>query len=582
MSRRSLLLMLVVACHPSGSRRVEAFAYTWRENARGSHSRRLQCNARQQSSSPQLEPTRHMRQFSTITRLGFDSQCVIRNIDRTFQSFAGPLQASSFAAADDSFQDWQPPISVARRWNPLKTLLRLTIVLACYTFHLTILSQRQFVFPVQLFPNDRGHFTGIGYDSVAGIASLLIYMMTSQFKRNSSNSKKQVIYNRSDERKRDKTVMKQSSFPWHLPRHNLRFRLTTTLTFLLLIQAYFLTGRMSIFWEDLLYELSARDFEITVPLFRALTVLLGHVSWVVVGVSLLTWLPRPPRFFQAAADANLITNGIGNIPASPNNNKAGDDDSIVDDVPTPRLPPPPTSGTRVVKKLFRTDISTLYSQAGLPPTKATTQRLDVTTTNEKKNDGSQQPPSVYEKGNGSNESGSRREQMAAPASLDSNNPYYWFSSGSNHWMWWTIGGYFVSSWLFNLADLANQYILPSTILQDAQESTVSQLVNPENNDFLASAVGYIAPCITAPWWEEVLYRGFCLPALTQLIGYQWAVLWQGIVFSAHHMSLTGALPLAVLGWTWAVVYTKSRNIFTVMMIHMLWNSRVFLGSWLGL
>lgn len=133
-----------------------------------------------------------------------------------------------------------------------------------------------------------------------------------------------------------------------------------------------------------------------------------------------------------------------------------------------------------------------------------------------------------------------------------------------------------------MADFANQYLLSSKILHDAQESVVSQLVNPEHNDVVASVIGFIAPCISAPWWEEVLYRGFCLPAMTQLMGLRQAVFWQGIVFSAHHMSLTGALPLAALGWAWATIYVKSRNLISVIIIHMLWNSRVFLGSWLGL
>lgn len=260
--------------------------------------------------------------------------------------------------------------------------------------------------------------------------------------------------------------------------------------------------------------------------------------------------------------------------------------------------PPFPHETLVVKKLFRTDVSTLYTRAGMPPSKSP-QMI-------KPWDGKDGIPRRKSPKPSSNEEADAEE----PAGKSDLNPYYWFTSDSNHWMWWTIGGYvseelaalihvaasgepscsphqsfvkqFVSSWFFNLADFANQYLLPSSILQDAQESIVSQLVNPEHNDLLASAVGYIAPCITAPWWEEVLYRGFCLPAMTQLMGYHWAVFWQGVVFSVHHMSLTGALPLAVLGWTWAAVYTKSRNIFTVMIIHMLWNSRVFLGNWLGL
>ena len=39
-----------------------------------------------------------------------------------------------------------------------------------------------------------------------------------------------------------------------------------------------------------------------------------------------------------------------------------------------------------------------------------------------------------------------------------------------------------------------------------EESVVSKLVNPENKDLVAMAVGAIGPCISAPIFEEVLYR----------------------------------------------------------------------------
>jgi membrane protease YdiL (CAAX protease family) len=150
-------------------------------------------------------------------------------------------------------------------------------------------------------------------------------------------------------------------------------------------------------------------------------------------------------------------------------------------------------------------------------------------------------------------------------------------------LWWAIGGYFVSSWLFNVADQLNQCILPAQVLMEAQESVVSQLVNPEHNDLLASVVGYIAPCLTAPVWEEVLYRGFALAGLTAWTGrFHVAAVVQAVIFSAHHMSVTAAIPLFVLGWIWAMLYAESRNLFTVIFVHALWNSRVFLGSWLGL
>ena len=145
-----------------------------------------------------------------------------------------------------------------------------------------------------------------------------------------------------------------------------------------------------------------------------------------------------------------------------------------------------------------------------------------------------------------------------------------------------MGGYFVSSWFFNIADFINQWVLPLPILEQAQESVVSQLINPEFNDWLASAVGYIAPCITAPWWEEVLYRGFLLPAFTLNMSWKWSVFWNGIIFSIHHMSATACIPLAVLGWTWSVLYSKSGNLLTTILVHAMWNSRIFLGSWFGL
>ena len=47
----------------------------------------------------------------------------------------------------------------------------------------------------------------------------------------------------------------------------------------------------------------------------------------------------------------------------------------------------------------------------------------------------------------------------------------------------------------------NQFVLPSTIFDE--ESVVSKLVNPENRDLVAMAIGAIGPCISAPIFEEV-------------------------------------------------------------------------------
>ena len=69
-------------------------------------------------------------------------------------------------------------------------------------------------------------------------------------------------------------------------------------------------------------------------------------------------------------------------------------------------------------------------------------------------------------------------------------------------------------------------------------------------------------------WEEVLYRGFALPAIALLVkSYRWSVFLQGLLFSIHHVSLNAALPLAVLGWTWALLYRTSGNLLTPIIVH---------------
>ncbi|CAN0467555.1 unnamed protein product [Hapterophycus canaliculatus] len=42
------------------------------------------------------------------------------------------------------------------------------------------------------------------------------------------------------------------------------------------------------------------------------------------------------------------------------------------------------------------------------------------------------------------------------------------------------------------------------------------------------------------------------------------------------------LPLSVLGLVWSLLYLYSGNLLVTVLIHAMWNSRVFLGSLLGL
>lgn len=149
-----------------------------------------------------------------------------------------------------------------------------------------------------------------------------------------------------------------------------------------------------------------------------------------------------------------------------------------------------------------------------------------------------------------------------------------------NWLWWAIGGYYVSALFFNFADVVNQLVLPASMFEE--ETVVSKLINPENKDLVAMAIGSIGPCISAPVFEEVLYRGFLLPALACFLPMWAAIPTSSVLFALHHLNPTSVLPLTVLGLIWAILYTKSRNLTVTILIHCMWNSRVFLGSLLGL
>lgn len=378
-----------------------------------------------------------------------------------------------------SYPEWPRP------WMPswllsLRPRNQLLLAILFYVFHLQVLTQRALPFPFQLIPNDQGRFQSIGLDSLAGIIALCSYLW---IRRSKIPPVPSIL---------SKPTKKNA--PWRFSpqkKGSIRPgpRSTGLFCFILLVQAYFLTGRFAIFWEDVFYAAAGLGFPLTIAMHRSLCVLFGHLTWVAVGALILRIVPRPQPFFG----------GGSAYPEEPDDDDEEDNDY---------------NDVKPVKKPLK---------------------------------------------------------------------YKWYTSTwKTNWLWWTVGGYFVSSWMFNIADFVNQMVLPTEILETAAEGVVSQLINPEHNDLAASIVGCIAPCISAPWWEEVLYRGFMLPAMCLHMSFWPSVLVSGLVFSAHHISATGAIPLAVLGWTWATIYAKSGNLLVTILIHAMWNSRVFLGSWLGL
>lgn len=79
-------------------------------------------------------------------------------------------------------------------------------------------------------------------------------------------------------------------------------------------------------------------------------------------------------------------------------------------------------------------------------------------------------------------------------------------SPNENWVWWVIGGYTVSVLLFRITDWFNGNIIPEDWFEYGSGHIVSQMIAPEGNDVIALILGSIAPCFSAPLWEEIFYR----------------------------------------------------------------------------
>jgi len=148
------------------------------------------------------------------------------------------------------------------------------------------------------------------------------------------------------------------------------------------------------------------------------------------------------------------------------------------------------------------------------------------------------------------------------------------------WLAPVLGGYAASLALFNLVEPINQALLPH--LAYAAEGPVARLANPTDGSAATLLLSAITPCVGAPLYEELQSRAFLLQAMTAALPLRGALVASGVLFGAQHMQLGLLLPLSVTGFFWGVLYVHSGNLLVPMLIHALWNARIFLGSYLGL
>lgn len=114
------------------------------------------------------------------------------------------------------------------------------------------------------------------------------------------------------------------------------------------------------------------------------------------------------------------------------------------------------------------------------------------------------------------------------------------------------------------------------------EGLVAKLANPPDGKLSTLALGALTPCVGAPIFEETHSRAFVLQALTSVAPLRLALPCAGLLFGAQHLQAGLVLPLAVCGYFWGVLYAFSGNLLVPVLVHAMWNARVFLGSLLAL
>ncbi len=147
-------------------------------------------------------------------------------------------------------------------------------------------------------------------------------------------------------------------------------------------------------------------------------------------------------------------------------------------------------------------------------------------------------------------------------------PQDWFRfSLGDRWFLWGIGGYFIALPLVVIISLINQQLW-----QGQGGSNPLLFLALEAQDKVILAIFFFTASIAAPFFEEIMFRGFLLPSLTRYVPVWAAIGLSSLLFAIAHLNLSEVLPLAMLGIILGVVYTRSRNLLASMLLHSLWNS----------
>ena len=153
------------------------------------------------------------------------------------------------------------------------------------------------------------------------------------------------------------------------------------------------------------------------------------------------------------------------------------------------------------------------------------------------------------------------------------NVFRWLQiRGSWRWIPWGVGGYLAALPIVLIVSLVNQKLLQE---QGGGNPILDVILQSQDRFTIGLLFSLVA--ILAPVFEETLFRGFFLTSLMRYLPAWQAVGLSSIVFALAHLNAGDLLPLTVLGCVLGIVYLRSQNLLSSMLLHSLWNSGSFIG-----
>eukprot|EP00741_Cyanophora_paradoxa_P009762 tig00000147_g9458.t1 len=154
-----------------------------------------------------------------------------------------------------------------------------------------------------------------------------------------------------------------------------------------------------------------------------------------------------------------------------------------------------------------------------------------------------------------------------------------FDFQGTSWLKWGFGGLLLALPLVNGAALvqalaeAGQEVQPQEITELALQAAGAGGAGP---DAVTVAAILAVASVAAPVFEEVIFRGLVLTALTRYMPVWPAIFLDGLLFALSHGEPDQLLPLTAAGAVLAFVYAKSRNLAASALAHALWNGSTLL------